>query len=140
MGININQGGKPVALVLLRSYEQSQLPSPNKRRRMPAQKRLVDMYPDWPDTDPADVRNEVHRRLVLLAKNVQMQAGKHGSIRYVAERSQVSYTMITRFVRGESIPRVDTIMAIEEFVKTSVWPVRETTAKPVDLPQGSWTR
>lgn len=84
MGININQGGKPVALVLLRSYEQSQLPSPNKRRRMPAQKRLVDMYPDWPDTDPADVRNEVHRRLVLLAKNVQMQAGKHGSIRYVA--------------------------------------------------------
>ena len=126
--------------MLLRSYEQSQLPSPNKRRRMPAQKRLVDMYPDWPDTDPADVRNEVHRRLVLLAKNVQMQAGKHGSIRYVAERSQVSYTMITRFVRGESIPRVDTIMAIEEFVKTSVWPVRETTAKPVELPQGSWTR
>lgn len=48
--------------------------------------------------------------------------------------------MITRFIRGESIPRVDTIMAIEEFVETSVWPERETTAKPVELPKGSWTR
>lgn len=129
-----------VALVLLRTYDQSQLPLPNKRGRMPAQKRLVDMYPDWPNTDPVDIRNEVHRRLLLLAKNVQMEAGKHGSVRYVAERSQVSHTMITRFVRGESIPRVDTIMAIEQFVETSVWPVRETTAKPVELPKGSWTR
>lgn len=65
---------------------------------------LKGMYPDWPNTDPATVRNEVHRRLLLLAKNVQMEAGKHGSVRYVAERSQVSHTMITRFVRGELIP------------------------------------
>lgn len=71
---------------------------------MPAQKRLVDMYPDWPNTDSATVRNEVHHRLLLLAKSVRIEAGKHGSVRYVAERSQVSHTMITRFVRGESIP------------------------------------
>lgn len=100
----------------------------------------MDMYPDWPNTDSVDIRNEVYRCLPLLAKNVQMEAGKHGSVRYVAERSQVSHTMITRFVRGESIPRADTIMAIEEFVETSVWPVRETTATPVELPKGSWTR
>ena len=47
--------------------------------------------------------------------------------------------MITRFIRGESIPRVDTIMAIEDFVETSVWLVRETTAKPVELPKGTKT-
>ena len=100
---------------------------------MPAQKRLVDMYPDWTNTDPADARNEVHRRLLLLAKYVHMEAGKHGSVRYMADRSQVSQTMITRFVRGESVPRVDTIMAIEQFVEMSVWPVRETTATPVEI-------
>ncbi|WP_408925540.1 helix-turn-helix domain-containing protein [Corynebacterium sp. YSMAA1_1_F7] len=86
---------------------------------------------DWPNTDPADARNEVHRHLPLLAKDVYMEAGKQGSVRYVAESSQVSHAMITRFVRGESIPRVDKIMAIEQFVETSVWPVRETTATPV---------
>ncbi|WP_068801720.1 helix-turn-helix domain-containing protein [Corynebacterium phoceense] len=107
---------------------------------MPAQKRLVDTYPDWPDTDPEDVRNAVHRRLLLLAKSLRNEVGKNGSVRYVAERSHVSHTMITRFIRGESIPRVDTIMAIEEFVETSVWPERETIAKPVELPEGSWTR
>ena len=106
---------------------------------MPAQKRPVDMYPDWPNTDP-DVRNEVHRRLFLLARNVQMEDRKHGSVRYATERSQVSHTMITRVVRGESIPRVDTNMAIEQFVETSEWPVRETTAAPVELPMGTWTR
>ena len=42
-----------------------------------------------------------------------MEAGKHGYVRYVAERSQVLHTVITRFVRGESIPRVDTTMVIE---------------------------
>ena len=67
--------------------------------------------------------NEVDRRLLLLAKNVHVELGKHGSVRYVAERSQVSHTMITRFFQGESILRVDTIMAIEQFVETSVWPV-----------------
>ena len=31
-------------------------------------------------------------------------------------------------------------MAIEEFVETSVWPVRETAAKPVELPKGTWAQ
>lgn len=57
-----------VALVLLRTYDSSQLPLPNKSGRMPAQTRLVNLYPDSPNTDPADVRNEVHRRRLLLAK------------------------------------------------------------------------
>lgn len=43
---------------------------------MPAQKRLVDTYPDWPDTDPEDVRNAVHRRLLLLAKSLRNEVGK----------------------------------------------------------------
>ncbi|MGJ4081832.1 hypothetical protein ACN4DW_00810 [Corynebacterium macclintockiae] len=103
---------------------------------MPAQKRLVDMYPDWPNTDSATVRNEVYHRLLLLAKNVHIEAGKHGSVRYVAEHPQVSHMMITRFVRGESIPRVDTIMAIEQVVETSLWLVRETTATPVVIAKG----
>lgn len=36
------------ALVLLRTYDQSQLPLPYRGGRMPAQKRLMDVYPDCP--------------------------------------------------------------------------------------------
>lgn len=35
-----------VALVLLRTYVQSQLPLPYRGGRIPALKRLVEMYPD----------------------------------------------------------------------------------------------
>ena len=106
MVIDVNQSGEPIVLVLLRTFDQSQLSLPNKWGRMPAQKRLVDTYSHWPDTDPEDVRNVVHCGLLLLALSLRNEVGKNRfcSIRggALARLTHHDYAVYSRRVDPES--------------------------------------